>query len=82
MRLLNSCLLTLMLFHTLTITQAVDIENYRRLAFYLGHTKRKPNSPSFLRDLTRVTLAGLGGADEVCDRRSDRGEMLLSREAL
>lgn len=38
--------------------------------------------PSFLRDLTRVTLEGLGGADETCEWRSDRGEMLLSREAL
>lgn len=38
--------------------------------------------PSVLRDLTRVTFDGLSGADEVCDLRSERGETLLSREAL
>ncbi|TNN86682.1 hypothetical protein EYF80_003150 [Liparis tanakae] len=30
----------------------------------------------------QVTLAGLGAAEEACDRRSERGETLLSREAL
>lgn len=39
-------------------------------------------SPSFFRDLTSVTLEGLLGAEEACERRSERGETLLSREAL